>query len=923
MTDEAPIPPVPSVLGSSIVDFRASKSESLLPLSDKAIRAPRLEAGNVPRRDLLDSLFDIEPQLLILQAGAGMGKTVLLSQYCWEQRTRSRRSVAWLSLSENEESPERFLGALSLSLRRACPEVGERLQMLLLSSADIPSDLAMMLLCNELSQYDKPISLVLDNCETVRSDIIWRLIKMLLDNSGCSLQLLCASQVHVPLVDSRDLLEGKQVIFSTKSLRYTPSEAKEFMLQNYLWEPSESVMHACYKYSVGWPLLLTAVKQQFKTPVEFTEQNFDDLMEPYFRDYSQKYNEHDLEIILCGSILNTPSINMVSKILDVPEEDVAIIFHREFPVVKMEGDVVILHPLFKRYIHVEMLFESPSKLDEFHRKAAQIYGDCGETREAVYHCLFTDDGENILSYLEEVMMDMMLKSELETLNDWVSQLRSLDIKLSQHQEGVLELIELWTKAFLFQHAEVSERLEVMQSRLANDEIFLTDTAYVTLLTIKILNFAYNERFEEAAELALEVLDSKIEVSHWVKGILQNIMCYYSILKLEFSRAEFYQEQLSTHLDDKNVFVRTYSEVLYGHYMVKCARWPEAKGYLYKGLEVSESDGNSHSIAVGVAVGFLSEYYYETYQFDAVEKEVWFRLDTIDAGALIDASYRAYLSLARVLAVRLEYERAHELLDRGISHAKERGWDRMLAACLCEHIKFYMLENRRKKATECLNNLWSIDERNHKSEPIVKDEVRYFLLIAQALSNLSECPSENLEKDIVARIDLLESHGAHLYAQRLKVALVIHYFQQSNRLAANAILTPVIEFCLENGSPSVLLDSGDIIFKAVSNLVDQTKELKSVGEIWRSLSNSSVRCKAEAVTRNEVSNTDIDIPQMLSEKELEVITLLSSGLSNKDISGLLGISVGTVKWHLSNLYRKMSVSSRTEAVFEAKIMGLIT
>lgn len=923
MTDEAPKTPAPSMSELSLVDISVSKSELILPLSDKALKAPRLETGNVPRRDLLDSLFDIEPQLLVLQAGAGMGKTILLSQYCWEQRTRSRRAVAWLSLSATEEEPERFLGALSLSLRRACPEVGERLQMLLLSAADIPSDLAMMLLCNELSQYDKAISLVLDNCEAIQSDVIWRLIKMLLDNSGNSLQLLCASRQHIPLVDNRNLLEGKQLILSTQSLRFTPSEAKEFMLHNFLWEPPESVMHACYKHSVGWPLLLMAVKQKYKLPVEFTTQIFDDLMEPYFRDYCRKYNKQDLEIILCGSILNTPSVDMVSEILSVPEDEVAIILRREFPVVKVGEDITVLHPLFKRFVHAEMLTESPSKLDEFHRKAAQLYGDSGEIREAVYHCLFTDDGENILSYLEEVMMEMMLKSELETLNDWVSQLRSLDIKLSQHQEGVLELIELWTKAFLFQHAEVTERLEIMQSRLANDEIFLTDTAYVTLLTIKILNFAYNERFEEAAKLALEVLDSQIEVSHWIKGILQNIMCYYSILKLDFSQAEFYQQQLSDHLDDRNVFVRTYSEVLFGHYMVKCARWPEAKIYLCKGLEVSESDGNSHSIAVGVAVGFLSEYYYETHQFEAVEKEVWYRLDVIDAGALIDASYRAYLSLARVLAVRLEYERAHELLDRGIGHAKARGWDRMLAACLCEHIKYYTLEKRKKKATECLNQLWSIDERNQNSESIVRDEVRYFFLIAQALSNLSECPSENLEKDLVARIDLLESHGAHLYAQRLKVALVIHYFQKSNRLAGNKILIPVIEFCLENGSPSVLLDSGDVIFNAVNSLVNQTDELKSVGEIWRSLTPTSVNGKPEGALRNDLSNAEIDLPQMLSEKELEVITLLSSGLSNKDISGLLGISVGTVKWHLSNLYRKMSVSSRTEAVFEAKVMGLIT
>ncbi len=61
---------------------------------------------------------------------------------------------------------------------------------------------------------------------------------------------------------------------------------------------------------------------------------------------------------------------------------------------------------------------------------------------------------------------------------------------------------------------------------------------------------------------------------------------------------------------------------------------------------------------------------------------------------------------------------------------------------------------------------------------------------------------------------------------------------------------------------------------------------------------------------------------LTERELKVLGLLARGLSNRDIGGQLYVSETTVKFHVRNIMRKLDVSSRAEAVYEASKAGLI-
>jgi LuxR family maltose regulon positive regulatory protein len=61
---------------------------------------------------------------------------------------------------------------------------------------------------------------------------------------------------------------------------------------------------------------------------------------------------------------------------------------------------------------------------------------------------------------------------------------------------------------------------------------------------------------------------------------------------------------------------------------------------------------------------------------------------------------------------------------------------------------------------------------------------------------------------------------------------------------------------------------------------------------------------------------------LSQRELEVLHLLASGMSNQDIARKLFVAVSTVKTHANNVYRKLDVHNRTQAVARARELKML-
>jgi DNA-binding NarL/FixJ family response regulator len=67
---------------------------------------------------------------------------------------------------------------------------------------------------------------------------------------------------------------------------------------------------------------------------------------------------------------------------------------------------------------------------------------------------------------------------------------------------------------------------------------------------------------------------------------------------------------------------------------------------------------------------------------------------------------------------------------------------------------------------------------------------------------------------------------------------------------------------------------------------------------------------------------MELPEPLTKKELEVLSLMTAGLSNKEIAESLGVTEATIKTHASTIFSKLGVRDRVRAVLKGLEIGYI-
>ena len=166
-------------------------------------------------------------KLTLISAPAGFGKTTLVSEWV----TGCRRPVAWLSLDEGDNDPTRFLTYLVTALQTIAANIGEGVLSVLQSPQPPPIESILTILLNEITTIPDNFILVLDDYHVIDIKPVDDAFTFLLEHLPPQMHLVITTREDPPLPLARLRARGQLTELRAADLRFTPSEAAEFLNQ--------------------------------------------------------------------------------------------------------------------------------------------------------------------------------------------------------------------------------------------------------------------------------------------------------------------------------------------------------------------------------------------------------------------------------------------------------------------------------------------------------------------------------------------------------------------------------------------------------------------------------------------------------------------------------------------------------------------
>ncbi|NTU62487.1 MAG: hypothetical protein HGB05_03590, partial [Chloroflexi bacterium] len=169
-------------------------------------------------------------------------------------------------------------------------------------------------------------------------------------------------------------------------------------------------------------------------------------------------------------------------------------------------------------------------------------------------------------------------------------------------------------------------------------------------------------------------------------------------------------------------------------------------------------------------------------------------------------------------------------------------------------------------------------------------------------------------ELLKRLDVQMTAGGRR-GRLITVSLLqaLTYHDLHDNAAALKALERAVRLAAPEDYRRRFLDEGEDVARLLPTVRDAASTF--VDEVLRAFSPSD----PDSIAPIHASQPSID---RLSDQELNVLRLLADGLSNQAIAEKLVITVGTAKWHVHNLYSKLGVSNRTQAVARARELKLI-
>jgi LuxR family maltose regulon positive regulatory protein len=877
-------------------------------------------------------------KLTLISAPAGFGKTTLLSMWL-AVSSRSGRSSVWLSLDPGDNDPTRFWRYFVAVADRLYPGAGDTALMLLQSSQAPPIEAILTTLLNGLTELPADAVLVLDDYHLIKTRTIHEALAFLIEHLPPQVHLVISTRADPPLPLSRLRARGEMAELRASDLRFTTEETTAFLQKTVGSRLSAEEVAELQERTEGWvaglQLAALALRDRFDTSnfiAAFTGSN------RYVVDYLAEEVLARQPEALRTFLLKTSILDRMCGLLcdavtsrDDGQETLEYLEHANLFVIPLDEDRrwYRYHHLFTDVLRQRLRETDADLLPELHRRASVWFEQQGLAAEAVHHALEAHDFERAADLIEDIGLSVMLPGQVHTLLGWLDTLPDVLVR----SRPALCIVHAAALMFADQPEAAEARLDdaeryIQPGEPAEHTLILGQAAVVRGNLARI-----SGDVARCVALSRRALDLLPETHFmWTVARLNASYAYQVSGEVTPTTERLVAEVIAQVRRTGNPLTILRSIINLAQVQVLQGRLQQAVTTLEEAARSSSGPGGSDHLVGNPAYYFgMGDLLREWNDLDAAERHLEQGMDLVSEIPTVDAEVVAhgFISLARMQHARGEYGAAETTLETFSQLARERNFfPQLLGHAAALKARLALAQGNLPGAID-----WADASALHVDEPSYPREVEYLTLARVLLAQGRDDPEGPYFDDTLRLIDLLlraAESGARMGSViEMLILRALALYAQRETSGAFAALERALTLAEPEGYIRVLVDEGRPMaallseFKARRRGGRGTKQLASLGYVRRLLAVfESPHTGAEPPSPvQHAQATGQPLPEPLTRREREVLSLLAEGFSNREIAARLFIAPSTVKWYVHSILRKLEVDSRTKAVARGRELHL--
>jgi LuxR family maltose regulon positive regulatory protein len=873
-------------------------------------------------RDELDNRLEggISLPLTLVAAPAGYGKSTLISH--WLETTGY--PGAWLSLDESDSDIRVFLTCFIMALRTVSSEACDETLGIVNAEGLPPLPVVAMQLSNDLEELDERVIMVLDDYHRIHDSDVHVILEYLLEHPSRNLHLAILSRrdpvLSIATLRARHLLNEVRV----RDLEFSKNETLALLGRIAGTAIEESSIERLQSNMEGWPVgvRLAALALQNQDNVEEFLNHFGadarPLQEYLVEEVLSRQPSQVLDCLLMTSILDRFNASLCEAVWNdgladgnTPPSGKEFINRLEDSglfCVALDGR----HNWF-RYHHIfcdllqkqlEANFHR-EEITRLHQRASQWFAENSHFEEAIQHALAGGDDEGAAGIVGYARHELMNRDQWPRL-------------------------ERWFKLFSPQAIGCHPQLMVLRSWLDLSHWYRLDNLLRDLDQTDTLLENSSIDVHEAGQLKAEASVIRSSLAYWTANPAQAVALTEPALRDSPGEQEYVQSvalmyQIGSHqlLGD----IPQAERLIWDHMEEEGFNSPGSQARLMQALcfvcwpEVDTrklhqaasrllqiSQDNELSWSYSFARYFLGLGHYDRNELD-------------DAVAMFEAivndPYRYPIQNVTHCSFLLSlcYQalgfpgRAREVANSINRLTIERGNRMFIDLAVAFQAELDLRQGRIAQAEQWAQSFVT---------PVPHVLHRFFNAELTSIRVMMARDAPDGRKAAAERLDVLHDLLSQTHHRRLSIDILgMKALLAGAEGDARTAITLLHEAVLL-GQPGQLIrplaDLGPGLIKLFNQLDLDREGLQYVGTILSVLQQAD-----QAVT---LQSDKQSLLEPLSQRELEILELFAKNLSNKLIAEQLFISTGTVKRHAHNIYNKLSVSGRRDAVSKAIGLGIL-